>query len=304
MKKITFKNLLFLSLCVFTLQTFAQVGFQEKVSYRLRTALPSPDDYNTSKTAPFAGQYVYPTVTAGSDALKVLLKDTNNPETQLFQFSPLEGQTVEFPLGTGQMHQVYNIVSSTPGNGTNGTGVLELNSLPSNGQRIRLRGNAYPFNDDLGKFIIRAVSGTATVSYYNIVAVATIGIDSGADRVVGPDTNYEWLNFGGIGGDVRPQFEDWVFETATGDIVLSNNEFETSSISMTNPVNNNLSITGLNGNVKQISMYSILGQQVLTRKLENADSAIHINVSALKRGVYLVTINGENSSFTRKIIKE
>ena len=134
--------------------------------------------------------------------------------------------------------------------------------------------------------------------------MATIGLSSGADRVVGPDTNYEWLNFGGIGGSVRPQFEEWVFETAAGESVLSAKEFDTSAIVIANPVNNSLSIKGLNANVKQVSVYSLLGQLVLTRKVIDAQSTLDINVNTLKSGVYLVKINGENSSFTKKIIKE
>lgn len=302
MKKITFKNLLILALCAFTFQAYAQVDFQSKTFYRLRTALASPEDYNTGKDAPFADQFVYPTVRSGQNALAMTPKNTDTPDAQLFAFVELGNQMVEYPEGSGSMRQIYNIVSKFEGEG-NGNGVFELNELPSNGQRIRLRGNAFPYDNDLAKFIVVPVTSTATETFYQIIAAGTIGLDSGSNRVVGPDTNYEWLNFGGPGGDVRPQFEEWVFENEAGTNVLSNKQFDVSSIFIANPINNTLSINGLTDNVKEVSVHSLLGQQVLTRKV-STQSTLDIDVSGLTSGMYLVKLTGDNGSFTKKVIKE
>ena len=304
MKKITLKNLLALLLCVVALQTYAQVGFQESTGYRFRTALASPEDYNTSKDAPFANQFVYPTVRSGQNSLTMTPKDTGNNDLQIFAFVPLTGQMVEYPEASGEMRQIYNIVSSIAADGNNGTGVLEINATGENGQRMRLRGNAYPFDNDLGKFIVVPVSSTATESYFQIVAAGTIGLSTGSNRVLGPDTNYEWFNFGGPGGTTRPQFEEWVFETVTGEnVVLSNEKFDTSSIFIANPVKNTLSIKGITDIVNQVSVYSILGQEVLTKKVDT-QSTLNIDFSSLTSGIYLVKLQGDTGSFIKKIIKE
>lgn len=314
MKKITFKNLLVLALCVFTFQAYAQVDFQSKTFYKLRTAIVTQDDYNTERDAPFPDQFVYPTVRPGQNSLSMTPLNTENPDLQLFAFVELGDQMVEYPLESGQMWQVYNIVSkfdpdpaATEENENDGTGVLELNTIPQGGQRTRMRGNAFPFDDDLAKFIVVAASSDENETSYQIINSATIGLEANANRAIQPDTNYQFLNFQGV--DVgaldgpRPRIEQWVFETETGEQVLSNKQFDTSSLSITNPINNNLTIKGLSDNVNEISVFSLLGQKVLTRTV-NAESTLSIDVSGLVSGVYLVKLTGDNGSFTKKIIKQ
>lgn len=301
MKKITLKTLLFLFIA--TCQMYAQVNFQENTAYRLRTALASPEDYNTSKDAPFPGQFVYPTIRPGQNSLTVTPKDSDNNNLQLFQFSPLSGQMIEYPEGSGEMKQIYNIVTAVTGDGTAGTGVLELNEIGVNGQRIRLKGNAYPFNDDLAKFIVVPVSTTATETFFQIIAAGTIGIENGANRVVGPDTNYEWLNYGGPGGTVRPQFEEWVFEDAAGSNVLDNEEFNTSSIFISNPVNSEIIIKGLDNKVNKIEVFNLVGKSILQKDVKG-NSSLRIGANSLTSGLYFVKLYGETSTFTKKIIKQ
>ena len=306
MKKITFKNLLALLLCTITFQTYAQVGFQEGVGYRLRTAVASPDSYNTGegKVPPFVDQFVYATVRPGQNSLNLTLKNTEDSSLQLFAFVALTGQMIEYPADSGEMRQVYNIVSSTTGDGSNGTGVLELNELGQASSRTRIRGNAFPFDNDLGKFIVVPASSNENETFYQIVASGTVGADSQPNRAIMPDTNYEWLNFHtvGLGNEARPQIEQWVLENVDGVNVLSNNQFDTSSIFIANPVNNELSIKGISDTVNEISVFSLLGQKVLTR-IVKSQSTLNIDVSGLVSGVYLVKLKGDNGAFTKKIIK-
>lgn len=91
----------------------------------------------------------------------------------------------------------------------------------------------------------------------------------------------------------------WYLEPAS---VLSSEEFDTSSLFISNPVKNQLSIKGLPSNVKQVSVYSLLGQEVLTRNVE-AQSSLTLDVSALKSGIYLVEMKGDIGTFTKKIVK-
>ncbi|MFS4482760.1 T9SS type A sorting domain-containing protein [Hyunsoonleella sp. 2307UL5-6] len=84
---------------------------------------------------------------------------------------------------------------------------------------------------------------------------------------------------------------------------LSNEDFDTSSIFISNPVNNELSINGLTDNVNQVSIYSLIGQEVISRKL-TGQATLTLDVSDLTSGMYLVKLTGANGSFTKKIVKQ
>jgi hypothetical protein len=84
---------------------------------------------------------------------------------------------------------------------------------------------------------------------------------------------------------------------------LSNEKFDTSSIFISNPVNNELSIKGLTSNVSKVSVFTLLGSEVLTKNIAGK-SAISINVSGLAGGMYIVKLQGDNGSFSKKIVKQ
>ena len=94
----------------------------------------------------------------------------------------------------------------------------------------------------------------------------------------------------------------WVLETTEPALLLSADSFDTSSVFISNPVNNQLTIKGLPAEVKQISVYSLLGKELLVRNVDRVES-ISIDVSDLTSGVYLVKLQGEKGIFTKKIIK-
>ncbi|TWO34522.1 T9SS type A sorting domain-containing protein [Seonamhaeicola sediminis] len=101
-----------------------------------------------------------------------------------------------------------------------------------------------------------------------------------------------------FGGGTKMVF-DFILETS-----LSNESFDTSSIFVSNPVNDVLSIKGLTTNVKQVSVYSLIGKEVMEKKV-NGVSSLNLNVSPLASGMYLVKMKGDNgSSFTKKIVKQ
>lgn len=86
---------------------------------------------------------------------------------------------------------------------------------------------------------------------------------------------------------------------------LSTEEFDTSSIFMSNPVKDELTIEGEIQNIKQVSVYNLLGQRVMLNKVEGNTSSIKLNTSSLNSGVYIVKMDGDNyASFSKKIIKE
>jgi hypothetical protein len=68
-----------------------------------------------------------------------------------------------------------------------------------------------------------------------------------------------------------------------------------------NPVKNgNLYITSNSSEAKSVEIYDILGKQVLNAKVSNNT----VNVSNLKGGAYIVKINEEDKTATRKLIIE
>jgi len=86
---------------------------------------------------------------------------------------------------------------------------------------------------------------------------------------------------------------------------LSTEEFDTSSVFISNPVKDELSIEGLNQNIKQISVYNLLGKEVISSTLEADTTSTKLDASALTTGMYIVKLQGENgASFTKKIVKE
>lgn len=91
----------------------------------------------------------------------------------------------------------------------------------------------------------------------------------------------------------------WTIEVA----VLSNDKLDDSSVFMSNPVKDNVFITGLTAEINQIHVYSLLGAKVLSQEVNNAAS-LQMNVSGLSKGMYIVDFVGENGNFTKKLIKE
>lgn len=78
--------------------------------------------------------------------------------------------------------------------------------------------------------------------------------------------------------------------------------FDSSSIVVANPVNDDLIINGLTSEVEQVVVYSLLGQKVLSSNLRGEPSA-KIDVTSLAKGMYIVKLSGKTGSFTKKIIK-
>lgn len=108
------------------------------------------------------------------------------------------------------------------------------------------------------------------------------------------------LNNGNYSGGTQDDDTSvWTIEAA----VLSNDKLDDSSVFMSNPVKDNVSITGLTSEINQIHVYSLLGAKVLFQEVNNATS-LQMNVSGLSKGMYIVDFVGENGNFTKKLIKE
>jgi hypothetical protein len=86
---------------------------------------------------------------------------------------------------------------------------------------------------------------------------------------------------------------------------LSVNTFGLDAFVITNPVSNQLTIKGATSKVSKLNVYSVLGNTVLSKVIDNQNGDISVNVSALSSGLYIVELNGENGErLTKKIIKQ
>lgn len=87
------------------------------------------------------------------------------------------------------------------------------------------------------------------------------------------------------------------------DAITSAEEFDASSIFVSNPVNDQLIIKGLTNNVNQVSVYSLIGKRVLDSKVDGR-AQLTLGASVLSSGMYIVKITGDNGSFSKKIVKQ
>ena len=84
--------------------------------------------------------------------------------------------------------------------------------------------------------------------------------------------------------------------------VLSTAKFDKSNIKMyPNPVKNTLTIEA-NSTIQKISVYNILGQEVMAMSPKNNSATLQ--TSALQKGVYMLKTDLNGNIYTSKIIKE
>jgi len=86
-------------------------------------------------------------------------------------------------------------------------------------------------------------------------------------------------------------------------LTVDKNLLTSDNVLMSNPVKDNVSITGLTAEIDQVNVYSLLGAKVLSKEVNNA-SSMQLNVGALSKGMYIVDFVGQNGNFTKKLIKQ
>jgi len=84
--------------------------------------------------------------------------------------------------------------------------------------------------------------------------------------------------------------------------ILSSTEFSSFQFKIhPNPVNNNLIIQSENADIENIKIYNLSGKQVLQHKY-NPNEAI--DVSSLAKGLYVLKVQTEAGSITKKLVKK
>jgi hypothetical protein len=72
-----------------------------------------------------------------------------------------------------------------------------------------------------------------------------------------------------------------------------------------NPANNNLNISILNYSGKlNVQLYDINGRVVFEQKMDNFSLESSVNIQSLQAGIYMLKVQGENLSYTQKVIKK
>jgi hypothetical protein len=131
----------------------------------------------------------------------------------------------------------------------------------------------------------------------NALFIKPAGGASGASRYGAvPAAAGDPVLFDGGGIDVLQYF---LIEEA----VASTKNFDASSLSISNPVNDNLVIKGINSDITSVSVYNLLGSKVLTSSIAGK-SSVELSVSNLVSGMYIVKLEGANGAFSKKIIKQ
>jgi hypothetical protein len=58
----------------------------------------------------------------------------------------------------------------------------------------------------------------------------------------------------------------------------------------------------MTNDVVEVSIYSLLGTQILTKKV-GSQTSLKFDIAALTSGMYIVEMKGETGNFIKKIIK-
>lgn len=263
MKKITIKITAFLFFTVFALQVHSQ-------------AYAGPDTYRIK----VQGQNLYLTlpdeapIQAGM-MQQLTYQPLDNTNKQIFMIS----QEVD---ADNRSH----ITSVIPGKG-----VVELLDVSSANTPIGCRNNSSGVADDLDVWNVSRGSGTQLFSENNSTTAAWA--DASKRRIQTATASASVR----VGGGTPVAFD---YEVAS---VLSNEEFDSASIFVSNPVVNQISIKGLAPTINKVTVYSLLGSEVLSRNVES-QSSLSIDASKLVSGMYIVELSGENGRFTKKVIKQ
>ena len=163
------------------------------------------------------------------------------------------------------------------------------------------------YTTDASTFRLHLLSGNApySESIYNV---------PGIQQNQWVSVNIPLSNFNGFN---RAQFQQFLFNTAapTPGIVyidnlyfsltdpsLGTSKFETSKVSLyPNPAKNTVTIDA-NGSIDKIAVYSILGQEVISKSPKSNSTTIQ--TGSLQRGTYIVRSTVDGKTSTTKLIKE
>lgn len=296
MKKITLKISAFLLLAMFALQVQGQALYTVEGTYKISTSGLTPNLYLS--ISPTTGDLIWAEEILPDNPTQLwTIQDHVNPSGSGFvQITANVPGPGDFTMIVDQSTITIDPATNLPDASDKDFRISVRPGVPvadeadanygfDQFQRRKTKVNAEGLAD---------ANGTNPENGNNALFVKPLNASGGSRYGVVPSAAGEDVLFDGGGIDV---IQYHLVET------LSAVDFDASSIFISNPVSNELSIKGLSPNIKEISVYSLLGKRVLSRNL-NQESSLTIDTSALSTGMYIVKIASDKGSISKKIVKQ
>ncbi|AJR04992.1 T9SS type A sorting domain-containing protein [Siansivirga zeaxanthinifaciens] len=137
---------------------------------------------------------------------------------------------------------------------------------------VNVSGSEYRFH--LNDLYVRENQTNQTINGANVGTITAVPLDTNDNR------------------------QSWIIEAA----VLSNDDFNLSSVFISNPINDFIQIKGLSSNINKVEVFNLVGKSLI-QKLTSGASSLSLDVTALSSGVYVVKFIGTNTFATRKVVK-
>ncbi|WP_248722397.1 T9SS type A sorting domain-containing protein [Seonamhaeicola sp. ML3] len=192
-----------------------------------------------------------------------------NGDKTTFAFTALDQNGTFEVLGSRGLMKIF-----ISGGNTGALGQVS-GSTPANDRRaifVQVSGNDYRFH--LNNIYVRENETDQTINSNNVGTITAVALDSNDDRQI------------------------WTIEAA----VLSNDDFNLSSVFISNPINNLIQIKGLSADISKVEVFNLVGKSLITMETQGR-SSLELDATALSSGVYLVKLYGAQSFGTKKIVK-
>lgn len=231
------------------------------------------------------------TIMSGAGAGNIALEgassniELNASSTELFTFTKTGASYTTTIEGNAATVAVWTIQTASGR-------YLQLNNLTSASTRLKHRTTT----DNNTWYILEGNDGG--VPYY-IFKTAHTNHPDGEKNIVATGSN-DFLNTQTVTNNSNSS--TFFILSGLARISLSTNDFDTNSIFISNPVDSEIIIKGLDNKVNKIEVFNLVGKSVLEKEVKGV-SSIQIDTNALTSGLYLVKFYGETSTFVKKVIK-
>jgi hypothetical protein len=234
------------------------------------------------------------TIKSGAGAGNIALEGASSnieltaTSTELFTFTKTGATYATTIEGNAATVAVWTIQTASDN-------YLQLANLTSSSTRLKHRGTT----ENNTWYILEGNDGG--VPYY-VFKTAHTNHPEGEKNIVATNSN-DFLNTQTVTNTANTNtFFILSGLTRTGPL-LSTNDFDTSSIFISNPIDSQMIIKGLDNKVNKIEVFNLVGKSVFEKDAKGA-SSLQIDTNALTSGLYLVKFYGETSTLTKKIIKK
>ncbi|GAA4299047.1 T9SS type A sorting domain-containing protein [Aestuariibaculum suncheonense] len=192
--------------------------------------------------------------------------------------------------------QIFNFIASGRAD-FNGKKAYNINCATGNGifraesSNVWVSGDMAPNTSNPRNFVINELGVNADTGdmMYSFLATTSQARTISVDEA---NSNCRYLL--GEAGSTQ-----WYLEPAT---VLSTDKLDLSNVFISNPVKNELVISGLNNNVERVNIYNVSGRLVLSSIVK--EQSLNLDISSFTKGVYFIEMKGTLGSLTKKIIKQ